>query len=78
MSSFLWLLTFDLVKESRALLTSIMGFLLKASIVLLSLCGVALSYYAIHIAAAKHSDETFQPSCDVDETISCSHALLSE
>lgn len=51
---------------------------LNVSIVLLSLCGVGLSYYAIHITAAKQSDHTFQPTCDLDETISCSHALLSE
>ena len=51
---------------------------LNASIVLLSLCGVALSYYAVYVARAKHSDQNFQPSCDLDETISCTHALLSE
>ncbi len=51
---------------------------LSASIVVLSLCGVALSYYAVHITTAMNADQDFKPSCDLDESISCSHALLSE
>lgn len=51
---------------------------ISASIVILSLCGVSLSYYAVYITKAKGLDENYQPRCDVDETISCTHALLSE
>lgn len=48
------------------------------SIVLLCLCGLGLSCYAIYIARAKASDQNFEATCDLDETISCTHALLSK
>ena len=51
---------------------------LSAAIVTLSVCGVVLSVYAIHIERSKHSNESYQAHCDLDDTIACSHVLTSE
>lgn len=48
------------------------------SIIVLCICGIALSSYAIYIKSAKDADENFQATCDLDETISCTHAIMSE
>lgn len=48
------------------------------SIALLCVCGVGFSCYAIYVARAKAADENFKPTCDLDKTISCTHALMSQ
>lgn len=55
-----------------------MAGVLDAGIVFLCACGVFFSCYAIYIARGKTLDENFEASCDIDETISCTSALLSE
>lgn len=50
----------------------------NVSIVVLCLTGVALSYYAIHIKNARDADSSFQATCDLDGTISCTSAITSE
>jgi len=44
----------------------------------LSVCGVVLSCYAIHIERSKHSNKNYQAHCDLDDTIACSYVLTSE
>lgn len=48
------------------------------SIIFLSLCGVAISFYAIHVKWAKKQDTTYTALCDLDETFSCSAVLTSK
>eukprot|EP00731_Ephydatia_muelleri_P023296 Em0015g879a len=47
------------------------------SIIFLSLCGIAISFYAIHVKRAKKLDTTYTALCDLDETFSCSVVLTS-
>ena len=51
---------------------------LNGGIVLLCVCGIAFSCYAVYIDEAKRLDKSYKPRCDLDEKISCSRALTSE
>ena len=48
------------------------------SIIVLCLCGTAISFYAIHVKRAKQEDAAYTALCDIDETFSCSAVLTSQ
>jgi uncharacterized membrane protein len=46
-------------------------------IFLLGLIGLSISIYAVYIETASTLDNEYHASCDINEVISCSKALLS-
>lgn len=51
--------------------------MLSDNILLVSIIGLLISLYAVHIENAS-TDNNYHASCDVNEVISCTKALLSE
>lgn len=48
------------------------------SIILLSICGFALSLYAYHLERALAANPDYKPVCQLSDTISCTKPILSQ